>query len=52
MYEIGREETDFNKRAKIDALKLSNDEWTKVESFIDLLKVQFIVVLLCYMTNP
>lgn len=39
VYEIGREESDFNKRAKIDALKLSDEEWTNVESFIDLLKV-------------
>ena len=46
MYEIGREETDFNKRAKIDALKLSDEEWTRVENFIDLLKVSFSSLLL------
>jgi hypothetical protein len=45
VYEIGREETDFNKRARIDALKLSDEEWTNVELIIDLLKVTFMLVL-------
>ena len=45
MYEIGQEETDFNKRARIDALKLSDEEWTNVELIIDLLKVTFMLVL-------
>ena len=39
MYEIGREESDLNKRAKIDALKLSDKEWTDVENFTNLLMV-------------
>ena len=39
MYEIGREESDLNKHAKIDALKLSDEEWTHVENFTDLLRV-------------
>ena len=43
MYEIGREEPDFNKRAKIDALKLSNEEWSHVESFTDLLKASLTI---------
>ena len=43
MYEIGREELDFNKRAKIDALKLSNEEWSHVESFTDLLKASLTI---------
>ncbi|KAH9041468.1 hypothetical protein EDB83DRAFT_2318216 [Lactarius deliciosus] len=30
--------SNFDKCAKIDALKLSNNEWTRVECFIDLLK--------------
>ena len=39
MYEIGREEVDLNKCAKIDALRLSDEEWANVENFTDLLRV-------------
>lgn len=39
VYELGHEESNHAKRAKIDALKLTEDEWTEVSSFIDLLKV-------------
>ena len=39
MYEIGREEVDLNKCAKIDALRLSDKEWANVENFTDLLRV-------------
>ena len=39
VYELGRDETDHRARAKIDSLKLTEDEWKQVENFIDLLKV-------------
>ena len=39
MYEIGREESDFNKCAKIDALKPTDEEWVDVENFTNLLRV-------------
>jgi hypothetical protein len=39
VYEIGRAETDREKRAKIDNLALSNDEWTRVTLFLELLAV-------------
>lgn len=39
VYEIGREELDLEKRRKIDALKLTVDEWTRVEKMITLLEV-------------
>ncbi|RDB14951.1 putative AC transposase [Hypsizygus marmoreus] len=37
VYEIGLEEPDLQKRAKLDALKLTPDEWKRVKKFIDLL---------------
>ena len=39
VYELGREETDRWTREKIDALKLTTEEWSRAEIFIDLLKV-------------
>jgi len=39
VYELGRDKSDHTKRAKIDSLKLSDDEWSQVSNFIDLLKV-------------
>lgn len=42
MYEIGREESDLTKRAKIDALILRPEEWTRCKLMIDLLKVQVV----------
>jgi hypothetical protein len=44
VYELGREETDLRARSKIDSLRLSDDEWTEVELFIDLLKVESIIL--------
>ena len=51
MYELGREETDHRARAKIDSLKLTEDEWKKVENFIDLLKVQLTFSLIAVSTH-
>ncbi len=45
MYEIGWEETDFNKHARIDALKLKDEEWTNMELIIDLFRVNFMLIL-------
>ena len=41
VYELGREETDRRTREKIDGLKLTKEEWSRAEVFIDLLKVCF-----------
>jgi hypothetical protein len=40
VYEIGREEKDLTKRQKIDDLRLSDDEWARVQLFNDLLAVR------------
>ena len=40
VYEIGREEKDLAKRQKIDDLRLSDDEWARVQLFNDLLAVR------------
>jgi hypothetical protein len=40
VYEIGRSETDLSKRARIDELKLSDDEWEHVKLFNNLLGVR------------
>lgn len=39
VYEIGCEEKDLDKREKIDALKMTPPEWTRVKQFLDLLAV-------------
>ena len=51
MYELGRDEADHRARAKIDSLKLTEDEWKQVENFIDLLKVSLkpLVCVLCFL---
>jgi hypothetical protein len=36
---MAREETDRTKRAKLDALQLSDSEWERVSLFLSLLKV-------------
>ena len=41
VYEIAREESDLEKRRKIDALKLTEEEWKRVKLFMDLLRVCF-----------
>ncbi|KAF5340659.1 hypothetical protein D9611_007287 [Ephemerocybe angulata] len=38
IYEIAREEPSFEKRAKIDGLRLTDEEWKRVEEFTSLLK--------------
>ncbi|KAL0565923.1 hypothetical protein V5O48_016097 [Marasmius crinis-equi] len=37
VYEIGLLETNTEKRRKIDALKLSDEEWERVQTFLNLL---------------
>jgi len=44
VYELGREEPNYQARAKIDSLKLTENEWKKVENFIDLLKVIYVSI--------
>ena len=39
VYEIGQQEDDLSKRVKIDALKLTDEEWARVSLFCDLLSV-------------
>ena len=39
VYEIAREEMNLEKQAKIDGLKLTDDEWKWVKVFLDLLSV-------------
>lgn len=41
VYELGLRESNLTKRAKIDALKLSNDEWDRVKLFTSLLAVRY-----------
>jgi hypothetical protein len=36
---MARDEPDRNKRAKLDALQLSDDEWERVQLFLSLLGV-------------
>jgi hypothetical protein len=40
VYEMGLQEPDLSKRAKIDYLKLSSIEWSRVGQFADLLSVR------------
>ena len=35
-----REESNLQKRAKIDALKMTDDEWTRIKYLIELLEVR------------
>jgi hypothetical protein len=39
VYEMGLQESNLSKRAKIDCLKLSPTEWSRVGQFADLLSV-------------
>jgi hypothetical protein len=41
VYEIGQQEDDLSKRVKIDALKLTDEEWVRVGLFCDLLSVSY-----------
>ena len=41
IFEIARDETDQEKRRKLKALVLSNDEWNRVELMMKLLRVRF-----------
>jgi hypothetical protein len=40
VYEMGLQERDLGKRAKIDYLRLTPAEWTRVDQFADLLSVR------------
>jgi len=40
VYEMGLQERDLTKRAKIDYLRLTPNEWTHVGQFADLLSVR------------
>jgi hypothetical protein len=44
IYELGAEETNWEKRRLIDEMKLTDDEWNHVEVLIELLKVRFLVI--------
>jgi hypothetical protein len=46
VYEMGLQELDLSKRAKIDYLKLSSNEWSRVGQFADLLSVCTFKILL------
>ena len=39
VYEIGQQEDDLSKRVKIDALKLTDEEWVRVSLFCNLLSM-------------
>jgi hypothetical protein len=41
IYELGLRESNLSKRAKIDDLKLSSDEWNRVKLFTSLLAVRY-----------
>ena len=41
MFEIAQDETDQEKRRKLKALVLSNDEWNRVELMMKMLRVRF-----------
>lgn len=41
VYEIGLQEKDLKKRAKLDALRLTDDEWANAGKFADILSVCF-----------
>jgi hypothetical protein len=41
VYEIGQQEDDLSKRVKIDALKLTDEEWVRVGLFCALLSVSY-----------
>ena len=44
VYEIGQREDDLSKWAKIDALKLTDEEWARVGLFCDLLSVSYLSI--------
>lgn len=46
VYEIGWHEGDLVKRAKIDMLKLSGEEWDRAAHFSDLLSVCSVLIIL------
>lgn len=39
VYEIGRVETDLKKREAIDNLRLNDEEWGEIKTFVSLLEV-------------
>jgi hypothetical protein len=47
---MARDEPDRAKRAKLDALQLSKDEWDRVKLFLDLLVVISVICDICYST--
>jgi hypothetical protein len=48
VYEMGLQEPNLSKRAKIDYLRLTADEWIRVGKFADLLSVRGFSVVFCY----
>lgn len=44
VYEMGLQEPDLTKRAKIDCLRLSPEEWERVGKFADLLSVGLVFI--------
>jgi hypothetical protein len=50
VYEMGLQERNLSKRAKIDNLRLSTEEWTRVGQFADLLSVCYYSFIL--LQNP
>jgi len=48
VYEMGLQEPNLSKRAKIDYLQLTADEWICVGKFADLLSVCGFSVVFCY----
>lgn len=48
IYDIAHEEKDFSKQKNIEALKLEDEEWERVELLIKILKVMcFNLILSC-----
>lgn len=48
VYEIGAQETSLEKRVKLDRLKLTAEEWERLDLFANLLGVSLPTLLLFY----
>lgn len=46
--ELGLKESNAEKRRKITALALHEDEWTRVRLFCNILQVRFVVIIILY----
>jgi len=51
VYEMGLQEPDLSRRAKIDYMKLSLNEWSRVGQFADLLSVCAFQILYAIVTK-